>query len=80
MKTLLIILLLVAFTGPGLLAQTSARRDSVTKIAQKDAKELKLSKAELKNFKRYRSSYNGDLFEPDKTTTPILHCCAIRFM
>jgi len=70
MKTLVIVFLLIAFTGPGLLAQVPARRDSVKKIAQRDAIELKLSKAELKNFKKYRSNYNDDFFEPDKTTTP----------
>jgi len=60
----------MAFTALHLLAQMPARRDSVVKIAQKDAKKLKLSKADLKVFRRDRTNQSGDFFEPDKTTTP----------
>lgn len=60
----------MAFTALHLLAQMPARRDSVVKIAQKDAQELKLSKADLKIFRRDRTNQSGDFFEPDKTTTP----------
>jgi len=69
MKTLVIVLVFIAFTGSGVFAQTPAGRDSVTKIAQKDARVLKLSKADLKTFRKDLTNYNVDYFNPNQTTT-----------
>jgi hypothetical protein len=62
-KPLIMTLLLAMFATANTFAQTT-HRDSVTKIAQTDAKKLELSKEDKERFKHDKDNYSSDLFKP----------------
>jgi len=62
-KPLALTILCLFITMSSLLAQTT-HRDSVTHIAQEDAKNFKLSDADKERFKQDKDNYSSDLFKP----------------
>ncbi len=45
------------------------RRDSITKVAESDAKKLKLTKTSIKSFRRNKNNSGSDIFKPTTETT-----------
>jgi len=67
-RTLMLMLLINILAVCGVMAQQT-KRDSVIKLAAKDAKFLKLSDSDLKRFKADKANYSADFFKPNAGTT-----------
>ncbi len=64
----MLILLINMFAVCGVMAQQT-QRDSLIKLAAKDAKFLKLNDSDLKRFKADKTNYSADFFKPNAGTT-----------